>query len=1185
MGSSYIEIDSITIDLASSISKRDAGKCEHFSIREYVSEVRKKDWKLCWPFPIDESEKQPSFPPLDVPKHRSPNSQIENAAKDFPKDNQADNNCCITGCRSDTNCSNTALKPCIQKDPMSSIIVRRDIDLNTKLSGFDGCLSISIEKEKKVGVELNRRTDLENGLEDNLNHQVENVLSPKVYPSFAQEEHTTKRGCESNGVSNVQFSNNLTYTDKNSAEVCNGGTPSADQRQKELVATAVEADDKCDHTTGPPIESFACNQEVPAGSTDNMAEDDFQDNHSEKSMGVSRRRPRKVRLMTDLLRENAESKTEKTAIQESPFYGISNTSVASQAHLVFPGKVDFQGDLTLTNMGQSRKRKIVLDEVRSTENMHFQRDGFEAQNLEGNAKTTVTLFNKKSNSKGVLAGTGSQVAEKGNWCKSEPERSHNVGKKKNKRNKVVDNYLIPEPQGQRRQNEDTVYTTDNAFGSKTISSRLTPSVFTKKGMDNFPLHTLRIENEFNPSKEKGKMLQTDEELNSFSCYRNDMIVRDSFAYSGIKIRSNVPADVPIPSVQGVMNGKGLEEGLHLSLNNHMSEHGYNKKCIHQIENRLPFSLPFQESTSRVPNLNRKDSETNVFGGPSIPFMHTTNTNSGKGNHYEIMISFLQEITGARDTGKTVEAAEQLGINKTYNEQAAEVSEQGTLDDIPMEIVELMAKNQYERCLPDVENRCSIFEKSSNSRNAQMTSGTAVYGKGKMNLLKEGQKEKSKGRPKKNNMVIRGENVKPCKRKPNHYFSPFNGSNLGVNNPYPPQPSFGFEVPQSQKKLSNEFQFSPMISNQLGSARNIKFNGNLEERAPSSATLQALGGCSLHKNILQQDNEASRIWASLASNRTSLGYDVSQKVASQPSSNSNMDITSLRSGAVHMQNSGRDIDLNYTNINATCQDKQGSRNTGAGVFSRMNGEYSFPCKHNGIEPHQNLRGSLDLYSNETIPAMHLLSLMDAGMQSRTPFNVGVNAQMLNRPSYPGDCNTKMEISSKANGTLKRQSSDYYNRSYLSDKSHGCLIGSQTFGGSSSAQHGKKFTKDAGSNDQNSTKFGKKEKMRSSNAPLQSRFLKQCSLSYNETKTSQQHRLEAHGTHTSVQLKITPGVSCTVNRNPAEFTIPETGNVYMIRGEDLKFFNSIPQNKHFFPIPCGHKQQRSLKGTKMKEHSQH
>ncbi|CAI8599821.1 unnamed protein product [Vicia faba] len=1178
MGSSYIEIDSITIDLASSIGKRHAGKCEHFSIREYVSEVRKKDWKVCWPFPLDESEKQPSFPSLDVPKHCCPNSQKENAAKDIPKDNLADSNCCITGCRSDTNCSNAVLKPCIQKDPMSSIIVRRDIDLNTKLSGFDGCLPISIEKEKKVGVELGSRIDLEIGLEDNLNHQVESVPSPKISFGFAQEVRTTERGCESNGVSNVQFSNNHTYTDKNSAEICNGGAPADSQCQKELVATAVEANNKCDLTTGPPIESFACNQEVPAGSTDNMVEDDFQDNHSEKSMGVSRRRPRKVRLMTDLLRENAESKTEKTAIQESPVYGTSNTSAASQARSIFPGKVDFQGDLTLTNMGQSRKRKIVLDEVRSTESLHLQRHGFEAQNLEGNAKTTLMIFNKKSNSKGVLAGTGLQVAEKGNWSTSEPERSHIVGKKKKKKNQVVDNYLIPEPQGQRRQNEDTVYTTDKAYGSKTVSSRLTPSVFTKKGMDNFPVHNPRIENEFNPSKEKGKMLQNDEEFNSFSCHRNDMLVRDSFAYSGVKIRSNVPADVPIPSVQGVMNGKGLEEGLHLSLNNHTSEHGYNKKCIHQIENHLPLSLPFQESTSRVPNLNRKDSETNVFGGPSIPFSHTTNTISGKGNHYE-------EITGARNTGKTVEAPEQFGINKTYNEQAAEVSEQGTLDDIPMEIVELMAKNQYERCLPDVENRCSIFEKSSISRNAQMTSGNAFYGKGKMSLFKEGQKEKSKGRPKKNNTITRGENVKPCKRKPNHYFSPFNGSNLGVHNPYPPQPSFGFEVPQSQKKLSNEFQFSPMISNHLGSARNIKFNGNLEERTPSNATLQALGGCSLHKNILQQDNEDSRIWASLASNRTSLGYDVSQKVGS-----SNMDITSLRSGAVHTQNLRRDIDLNYTNINATGQEKH-SRNTGAGVFNRVNGEYSFPCKHNGMEPHQNLRGSLDLYSNETIPAMHLLSLMDAGMQSRTPFNVGVNAQMLNKPSYPGDCNTKMDISaSKANGTLKRQPSDYYNRSYLSDKPHGCLIGSQTFGVSSSAQHGKKFTKDAGSNGQNSngqnsTKFGKKEKMRSSDAPLPNRFLKPCGLSYNETKTSQQHRLEVHGTHTSVPLKITPGISCTVNRNPAEFTVPETGNVYMIRGEDLKFFNSIPQNKHFFPIPCGHKQQRSLKGTKMKEHSQH
>jgi hypothetical protein len=36
--------------------------------------------------------------------------------------------------------------------------------------------------------------DLENGLEDNLNHQVTSVLSPKIYPGLAQEVSTTKRG-------------------------------------------------------------------------------------------------------------------------------------------------------------------------------------------------------------------------------------------------------------------------------------------------------------------------------------------------------------------------------------------------------------------------------------------------------------------------------------------------------------------------------------------------------------------------------------------------------------------------------------------------------------------------------------------------------------------------------------------------------------------------------------------------------------------------------------------------------------------------------------------------------------------------------------------------------------------------------------------------------------------------------
>lgn len=299
----------------------------------------------------------------------------------------------------------------------------------------------------------------------------------------------------------------------------------------------------------------------------------------------------------------------------------------------------------------------------------------------------------------------------------------------------------------------------------------------------------------------------------------------------------------------------------------------------------------------------------------------------------------------------------------------------------------------------------------------------------------------------------------------------------------------------------------------------------------------------------------------------------------------MDITSHQSGAFQKQNMKRDIDLNYMNLNAAGLEKL-SRNTGSETFNRMNGEYSFPCKHSGMEPHQNLRGSLDLYSNETIPAMHLLSLMDAGMQSRTAFDVGVSSQMLKRPSYLGDCNTKLEIgTTKTPGTLKRPSSDYYSRSFLSDK-HGCFAGSPTFGASSSTPHDKKLIRATGFNGQNPTKSGKKEKMKSSNSTLQNKVSKQISWPRNETETSLQCKLEVNGNHeTPVPYKIISGNTCMVNRNPADLTIPETGNIYMIRGEDLKFEKSFPKNKPRFPIPYGSKQQKNLKGTKMKEHSKH
>lgn len=125
-----------------------------------MSEICKKDWKICWPFPVHESEEQPSRLPQDVPKYRCQcrqNRPQEITAKDIDKDDQTDLDCCSTGCRSNTHCSNAALKSATKQDPIPDTLERRDIDLNTNLSCVSDFLPLRDENVKKAGVVLSRR--------------------------------------------------------------------------------------------------------------------------------------------------------------------------------------------------------------------------------------------------------------------------------------------------------------------------------------------------------------------------------------------------------------------------------------------------------------------------------------------------------------------------------------------------------------------------------------------------------------------------------------------------------------------------------------------------------------------------------------------------------------------------------------------------------------------------------------------------------------------------------------------------------------------------------------------------------------------------------------------------------------------------------------------------------------------
>ena len=54
----------------------------------------------------------------------------------------------------------------------------------------------------------------------------------------------------------------------------------------------------------------------------------------------------------------------------------------------------------------------------------------------------------------------------------------------------------------------------------------------------------------------------------------------------------------------------------------------------------------------------------------------------------------------------------------------------------MEIVELMARNQYERCLSETRNDYHLSETTNDTRNAGMLDFTKVYANGAFRLLQE-----------------------------------------------------------------------------------------------------------------------------------------------------------------------------------------------------------------------------------------------------------------------------------------------------------------------------------------------------------------------------------------------------------------------------------------------------------------
>ncbi|KAF1886829.1 hypothetical protein Lal_00046067, partial [Lupinus albus] len=626
-----------------------------------------------------------------------------------------------------------------------------------------------------------------------------------------------------------------------SPEVCTGLAQETHTRKRvregdevsdvEPVASNVNIE----HPTGHlPLEPVACSDAVPMGNTSNIAKFDTQEHHPTK---FTNKKHQKMQVVTVLLSENLSTRSEQITGQGSASHLPSNVSADSQNLSILPYEVDVQEGMTLIKKGQGRKRKFLPgEESKEPADMCFQRIENEVQNPDGDARTCDTGLDNRS--KDVLVEMSLQNGVKSHRNKSELERSSTMGK--------------------------------NDVAEKEGAS-------IEKGMDIFALHASRTENEHNFSKGKGKMLQADEGLDSLFCWKNEKLVEDAFAHKREIFLSNMPASIPIPSAQSALNGEGLKERLHLSLNCYSSAETSSKTGICQTKNRLPFSLSEGSSKS---HLIREDSEQNIFRASR----HITNAISGKGKGVH-----LEEIDGAR----TVQ----------FYDLTVEAADEGANNNVRTEVVDLMGRNQYGRFLPHVENRSSLLDKSIQMAKHQTCERT-------------------------NGIVTREENMLYGKGNSTNFIYPYGGNQYGLTDLRKTQSPFGLEALQSNNKPSSVLYFSPMDTRNFGTPGTSRFSRSIAERGSSGAALQDKAGSNIWTSILKNDFKASRPWPTLTRSNASMGFDAAQRKGfSQPTSSNNIDKFSFQSASV---NTIPDMNL----LSLTGARRQSTSSFNAGMGARM-----------------------------------------------------------------------------------------------------------------------------------------------------------------------------------------------------------------------------------------------------------
>lgn len=337
--------------------------------------------------------------------------------------------------------------------------------------------------------------------------------------------------------------------------------------------------------------------------TEIAVENDTQDHHTDKSGSLHRRKARKVRLLTELLNENENVKTNHIDTEESPSYGISERSeglkeisvpqcpVAAKKHFRCPG--------------QNLKSKLPLDEdCFAAETFSSYKVDNKIQALKGDVETT-DLFHANE-SENAFIGTGLRTKKSFFKCRTDMKSIH--GKKKNKNIQLDACSPRNIPPGS---------------GDNMSDISLKHNEFSGSAMDPFLLFGSRIEPISSLSKRKSKTPIIDDRR-GFT-WSSSMPRRDSVS-NEVEIRNDEPVDDSCRSVPDESSG-----GLHLSLTSYPASIRNDKKFIFETEVGSRSLLSWQGSLSAASVVRNKDTKAKKLKDSNVPFNYS-DTFSGQGRH-------------------------------------------------------------------------------------------------------------------------------------------------------------------------------------------------------------------------------------------------------------------------------------------------------------------------------------------------------------------------------------------------------------------------------------------------------------------------------------------------------------------------------------------------------------------------